>query len=63
MLVADFARELRSHLESRRVNHVKNLISKPNDRLAGQIAELDACLNALEDIKRNFLAKDEDDAE
>lgn len=60
-MIQDFARELRTHLEDRRSSLVKQLISKPEERLAGRITELESLLRDLEEIKSKFLAKDEDD--
>ena len=60
-MINDFVIQLKKRLEKRRQNHVGNLISKPNDRLAGQIAGIDEALGDLESIRQDFLAKSDDE--
>ena len=60
-MINDFVKELKTALEKRRANHVASLISSPNERLAGRIAGIDEALSALDSIRRDFLAKSDDE--
>jgi hypothetical protein len=63
MLVTDFARELSKALRERKDSYMTKLVKAPNDRMAGHIEGIDDAIKLLESLKRDFLAKDDEDAE